>query len=163
MTAKIKVFAAQSAFIATRVHFVVVNIHSAATKCSAPVVDIRGRRFASPYYRTTAVFSCFHIPPAARPTILGQMAMGCLTCAPNVGLFRAHEVGSGTKKSAQDLTRKDRKTAPHPAPVRGSNPGSSDYIKSDALATELRPPSIYTTELWWIIQGHRHSRIELST
>ena len=47
-----------------------------------------------------------------------------------------------TKKSAEELTRRDRKkTVDNPAPARESNPGSSD-LNSDTLATELRPPSV---------------------
>ena len=47
--------------------------------------------------------------------------------------------GSGTtNKSAQELTRRDRKkTCPSPCPTRGSTPWSLDLI-SDAL----RPPSV---------------------
>ena len=44
-------------------------------------------------------------------------------------------------KSAQELTRRDRKTSVrHPAPPGDWTLGSSD-LNSDSLATELRPPS----------------------
>ena len=46
----------------------------------------------------------------------------------NVGAGRTREGGchAGRNKSAQELTRIDRKTVAHHAPARGSNPGSSD-------------------------------------
>ena len=49
--------------------------------------------------------------PAVRPTPLRQMDMGSLTCTQCC----THKGGWGTKKSAQELTRRDRKTVPHPA------------------------------------------------
>ena len=61
----------------------------------------------------------------------------------NLDECHTHEEGSDTNKSAQALTRRDRKTAPHPTPSRdrGSNPRSSG-VNSDALTTELHPPSV---------------------
>ena len=52
-------------------------------------------------------------------------------------MSRTHKGGSGTNKSAQEQTRRDRKTV-SPCPARGSNPGSTD-LNSDALTTELHP------------------------
>ena len=82
------------------------------------------------------------IPPAVSPTLLRQMDVGSLTCAQSAS--RTHEggggggSGSGTNKSAQELTRRDRKTLSS-CPARGSNPGSSD-LNSNALTNETRPP-----------------------
>ena len=53
-----------------------------------------------------------------------------------MGACRTHEGGSGTNKSAQELTRRYRKTSSHPAPPGGSNPRSSD-LNSDPLTSEL--------------------------
>ena len=81
---------------------------------------------------------CITIPPALRPTRLRQMDIGSLTWAQSyLGACRTQrrwgEGGvSGAKKSAQELTRRDRKTVPHTSSGRDSNPGSSDW-KSDAL------------------------------
>ena len=58
-------------------------------------------------------FCCVTVPPAVRPTLLRQMDRGSLTCAQILGACHTHEVGSGTKKSAQELTRRDEKTVPH--------------------------------------------------
>ena len=49
---------------------------------------------------------------------------GIFNMRTHLGACRTYESGSGTNKSAQ--RGRDRKTAPHPAPARGSNPGSSD-------------------------------------
>ena len=57
----------------------------------------------------------------------------------NLGACRTHKggYGSGTNKSAQELTRRERETAPHPAP-----PGDQT----------LRPPLVYLhggCGWWW--------------
>ena len=55
------------------------------------------------------VCSVFRVsmPPAVRP-LLRQMDIGSLTCAPIWGM-------SSTNDFAQELTRRDRQTVPHPA------------------------------------------------
>ena len=63
---------------------------------------------------------------------------GIFNVCTNLGVCRTHKGGSGTNKSAQQLTRRDRKNSP--CPTRGSNPGSSDF-NSEALTTELLPLS----------------------
>ena len=91
-------------------------------------------------------------PTTSQHNIFDSEKLTILSCAPdgdidgifnvrtNLGPCRTHEGGLGTNKSEQELTRRDRKhTVPHPAPPRGSNPGSSD-LNSDSLTTELRPP-----------------------
>ena len=44
-----------------------------------------------------------------RPTLLRQMDLGYLMLHTKLGACHTHEVGSGTNKSAQELTRRDRK------------------------------------------------------
>ena len=91
------------------------------------------------------VFLYVTIPPAVSSTLLRQMDMGCLTCA-QIWVCAVNTKGGGggwgggelsTNKSAQELTRRDRKNCPPPCPARGLNPGCSDF-NSDALTTELR-------------------------
>ena len=52
--------------------------------------------------------------------------------------------GLGTNKSAQELTQRDRKTVPHPAP-----PQVKPWVfeKSNTLTTELHPPPARTQRL----------------
>ena len=59
-------------------------------------------------------YFCVSIPPAVRPTVIRQMDMGSLTCAHMWvrAVYTRKGGGSGTKKSAQELTRRDRKTVP---------------------------------------------------
>ena len=86
------------------------------------------------FFPVCSVFlSTVSIPPAVRPPLLWQMDM---ENAHTFGRVQYTRKGaeSGTNKSAQDLTQKGRKIAVHPAPARGSNPGSS-YLNSDALTT----------------------------
>ena len=68
---------------------------------------------------------CFRVSiwPALRRTLLRLMDMGSLTCAQiwvrvihTNAKWREGGGGSGTNKSAQELTRRDRKTVCHPAP-----------------------------------------------
>ena len=89
-------------------------------------------------------YFCVTIPPAVRPTLFTTDGYGIFNnMRTNLGVCRTHEGGSGTNKSAQELTRRDRKTAPHPAPLWDrTNPGSLD-LNSGTLTTELRPPSSY--------------------
>ena len=119
-------------------------------------------------------YFCVAIPGAVRPTVLQQTYVGSLTCEYIwVGAVRM-KGESATKKFAQELTWRDRKTARYPAPTRGSNPGSSD-LNSDALTTELRPPVAVddwsvAMELWmwmWgegaeLLQPHATSRATAS-
>ena len=53
---------------------------------------------------------CFRVsvPPAVGPTLLRQVDMGFLTSA-QFGACRIHKSGPGTYKSAQELTRRDKK------------------------------------------------------
>ena len=73
-----------------------------------------------------ALFLCDHtsIPPAVRPPLLRQMDIGSLTCA-QISVLAVHTNGggSGTNKSAQELSRRDRKNCRSPWPARESNPG----------------------------------------
>ena len=67
-------------------------------------------------------YLCVTIPLAVRPAllVLQQVVLGSLTCTQiQVGGCRTHKGGSGTNKPAQELTRRDRKTAAHPAPPAG--------------------------------------------
>ena len=54
-----------------------------------------------------------------------------------LGACCTHEVGSGTNKSAQELTWRDRKTVPHPAPPGDRTQGHRIIIPTP-LTTELR-------------------------
>ena len=58
-------------------------------------------------------------PPAVRLTLLRQRGMGSLTCAQPWVRAVYTEGGSGTNKSAQELTRGDIKIAPYPPPGQG--------------------------------------------
>ena len=84
---------------------------------------------------------CMTTPLAVRPALLRLFyKYGIFNVRTNLGACHAHEGGSATKTSAQELTRRDRKHAPSPpCPAKGSNPGCSD-LNSVALTTELRPP-----------------------
>ena len=59
---------------------------------------------------------------------------GIFNVRTNLGAYRSHEGGSGTNKSAQELIRRDRKTAAHPAPPGDRNPRSLD-LNSDSLTS----------------------------
>ena len=64
---------------------------------------------------------------------------GIFNVRTSLGAYRTHEGGSDTKKSAQGMIRRDRKTIPHPVPPpEDRNPGSSN-LNSDALTTDPRP------------------------
>ena len=74
-------------------------------------------------------YYCVTIPPAVRPNLVRQMDMGSLTCAQIwVRAVCTHEWGSGTKKSAQNLTQRDRKTASYPAPPEDRTQGLGIWI-----------------------------------
>ena len=92
------------------------------------------RRYPAFCFPVCSVYVRFSIPPAVRPTHLRKMDVGSLTCA-QFGCVLYTWRGSGTNKSAEELTRRDRKTAP---------PGdrSQGLRISDALTTELHPPSV---------------------
>ena len=78
------------------------------------------------------------ISSAVRPTLLRQMDMGSFSCAQMwVHAVYTRRV-SDTKKSAQEVTRRDIHIACRPLPARGSNPGSWVW-NSEALTTEPRP------------------------
>ena len=47
---------------------------------------------------------------------------GIFNVRTNLDTCRTHEGGSGTTKSAQELTRRDRKTVPYPIPLQGIEP-----------------------------------------
>ena len=99
------------------------------------------------FFSLSLLFSCVQyfgvsIPQAVRPTSLTTDGYGIFNVRTNSGACRTHEGDSGTNNSTQqELTWRDRKNVPHPAPARESNPGSSD-LNSDSLnhCTELRPP-----------------------
>ena len=79
------------------------------------------------------VFLCEHTTRCEAYSFTAD-GYGIFNLRTHSGACCTHEGGSGTNKSAQELTRRDRKTVSHPAPgARGSNPGSSDY-KSDTLS-----------------------------
>ena len=63
----------------------------------------------------SAVFLCDHTI-GCEAYSLRPMEMGYLTCAQMWVPCRTHKGGSGTNNSAQELTRRDRKTAADPAP-----------------------------------------------
>ena len=86
----------------------------------------RGKRTATvrryPASSLCLSFFCVHcfrvfIPPAVMPTLLRQMDMGSLTCA-QIWVRAVH-----AKAQASQLTRRDRKTVPHPAPLEGRTQG----------------------------------------
>ena len=87
-----------------------------------------------------AVFSCFHTTGCEANPFTTD-GYGIFNAHPNLGACRTHEVGSGTNKSAQELTRRDRKTDFHSDPARGSNPGCA-HLNSNSLITELRAPAL---------------------
>ena len=64
---------------------------------------------------------------------------GIVNVRTNLGSCRIHEEGSGTNKSAEELTRMGQKNYYSHCPARGSNPGFSEF-NSDPLTTELNPP-----------------------
>ena len=78
------------------------------------------------------------IPPAVKSSLLRQMDMRSLMCA-QIWECRTYEGGSGTNKSAQESTQRDRKTVFHLAPP-GDRTRFSD-LNSDSLTTELHLPS----------------------
>ena len=62
------------------------------------------------------MFSCVHTTGCEAYPFTGQMDMGSLTCA-HVWARAVHIKGQAQlNKSAQELTRRDRKTVPLPAP-----------------------------------------------
>ena len=81
--------------------------------------------------------------------VCDRTLLGCESfsfTADGYGIFnvRTHLGGkSGTNKSAQVLTRRDRITAPHAAPAGDRTQGLSDF-NSDAL-TDAPPPAMEGT------------------
>ena len=87
-----------------------------------------------------AVFSCFDTTDC-EAYCLTTDGFGIFNVRTNLGTCHTHEGGSDTSKSAEELTRRDRKTLfLTPYPARGSNPRSSDLKSDDSLTTELHPP-----------------------
>ena len=72
--------------------------------------------------------SCVYIQPAVMPTLLRQIDIGSLMCAHMWGCAVHTKGGSGTNKSAQELTWRNRKAVPHPAPPRHRPQGLWIYI-----------------------------------
>ena len=97
------------------------------------------------YQPSVCIAFCVTIPAAARPTLIRQMDMGSLTCA-QMCVCHTHEGGSGTNMYAQELTRRDRKTVPHPAPTGDRTQGLPGLNYDDILTTELLPDSCNKTE-----------------
>ena len=63
---------------------------------------------------------CFRVstPPAVMPTLFTMDGYGIFNMRTNLSVCRTHKGGSGTNKSAQELTLEgqQKKTVPHPAP-----------------------------------------------
>ena len=102
--------------------------------------QLRGKRAAIARHKypgclllLCAMFSCFHTTGCEAYTLLRPMDMGSLTCAQiRARAVHTKEERSGTKKSAQELIRADRKTICHPpCPARGSNPGYDQLCHSN--------------------------------
>ena len=82
---------------------------------------------------------CVSIPPAEAYSLTTD-GYGIFKLRTNLGVRCTHNGGGGgevggfglssTRKSAQELTRRDRKTYPHLSPPERSNPDSSDLIRS---------------------------------
>ena len=102
-----------------------------------------------PRYGVTHLFfsspvQCFRvsIPPTVKPTLLRQIDIESLTCA-QIWVRAVHtiECGSGTNKSTQELTRRDRNTVPDPSTPGDRTQGLRIEFRLSSLTTELRPPS----------------------
>ena len=121
-------------------------------------VFFRGKRGAivrrHPAFCSLCAMCRVFIPAAVRPTLLRQMDMGSLTCAYRwVRTVR----GSGTNKSAHELTQRDRNNYFSPCPATGSNPGSSD-LNSDSLTIDLPPATndTLTYTYWYQVRTRGH-------
>ena len=80
-------------------------------------------------------------PPAVRPYSFRTDGYGIFNVRTNLGACRTHEGGSGTNKSAQELTRRDKISLSYPAPPGDQTQGL--WMKnSNTLTTELCPPSV---------------------
>ena len=117
---------------------------------SFPRVKVRRYPVKKTYlYLSSALCFRFSRPPAVSPALLRHVDMGSLTCAHvwvrAVHTKRGEGRGSATNKSAQELTRRDRKTIFHPGPSGNQTQGFG-YYHSDALTTELRLPPPLLTE-----------------
>ena len=62
-----------------------------------------------------AVFLCFYNTGCGAYSFTTD-GYGIFNKRTHLGVCHTHEGGSGTNKSAKELTRSDRKTVPHPAP-----------------------------------------------
>ena len=87
------------------------------------------------------------------------MDMGSLTCARICERAVQTYGGSGTNKSAQELTQRDIKNCPSPCPCP-VNPGFSD-LNPDALTTKLRHPfacmiNQFTNVVYTVRSIHTH-------
>ena len=81
--------------------------------------------------------------------VLWHMSMWSLTCAQILTLF-LHKGGSGTSKSAQELTRRDRKTVPHPAPPGDWTQGLRIWIPMLWPLSYAPPPSPPSPFSWMV-------------
>ena len=82
------------------------------------------------------MFSCFHAT-GCEAYYFTTDGYGIFNVRTLLGACHTHEGGSGTNRSTQELTRRDRKTVAHPAPARGSNPPGSSDLNSNHWATSL--------------------------
>ena len=73
-----------------------------------------------------AVFSCFHNTGCGVYSFTTD-EYGIFNVHTNVGACHTHKGGSGTNKSAHELTRRDRKSVPHPAPPGDQTQGTHMY------------------------------------
>ena len=107
-----------------------------------------------PAFVFLSCMQCFRvsIPLTVRPTLLRQMDMGSLTWA-QIWVLAAHtKGGSSTNKSAQELTRRDRKTAHHLAPPGDRTQGLRiDFWRTNrsAMSPINRPTLIKAGQSRW--------------
>ena len=92
------------------------NSHSTALPC-----------FVFCFLPVSATLSCFHTTGCGAYSFTTD-GYGIFNVRTHLGACRTHEGGSGTNKSAQELTRRDRKTVPHPAPPGDRTQGLRIWI-----------------------------------
>ena len=115
-----------------------------------------GRVLPSCLSSLCAVFSCFHTIGCEAYSFMADgyyYINGIFNVRTDVGACSTHEHegGSGTNKSALELTRTvgGTENCSLPCPARWLNTGSS-YLNSNSLTTELRPSIDMTcTETLW--------------
>ena len=86
------------------------------------------------FFPLWAMFLCLHTTGSEAYSFTTDR-YGIFNVRTNLGACCSHEGGSGTNKSAQELTQRDRKNCPSSCRTWGSNPWSSD-LNSDSLTTD---------------------------